>query len=305
MAKPNPGHMTIRNQRCNTLIQQDIYRLGDLVFPFDQHLLNTEDMSETKRKKVKINLSLLKQAQISAIKIMIELKNTHYMNPVPIMTGKFFGRCLVNGALKKKQGKTNTKSIYHTLVANIHGSEAFAAIGKLERRGQPDVSRKTILRAVSLASLGYLSPHMHRSNIEIAVCAVRVEQQLAAWDDRPARPCFTCGATEQANHWRHIFLDCATAKMTWAAVYQGVMATVGMRVAMTEPLIQWSKLKDVEKKRMTKQQVKDTLSIISAGRSTLYRLYYAKIEKLNEMTLFDQIARSFRKIKNIARISGP
>ena len=56
---------------------------------------------------------------------------------------------------------------------------------------------------------------------------------------------------------------------------------------------------------MTKQQVKDTLSIVSAGRSTLYRLYYAKIEKLNEMTLFDQIARSFRTIKNIARISGP
>ena len=56
---------------------------------------------------------------------------------------------------------------------------------------------------------------------------------------------------------------------------------------------------------MTKQQVKDTLTIFSAGRSTLYRLYYAKIEKLNEMTLFDQIARSFRTIKNIARISGP
>ena len=146
---------------------------------------------------------------------------------------------------------------------------------------------------------------MHRSNIAVAVCAVRVEQQLPAWDDRPARPCFTCRATEQANHWRHIFLDCATAKMTWAAVYQGVMATTGMRVAMTEPLIQWNKLIDVEKKRMTRKQVKDTLSIISAGRSTLYLLYYAKIEKLNEMTLFDTIARSFRTIKNIARISGP
>ena len=67
------------------------------------------------------------------------------------------------------QGKANTKSIYNILVA-----EVFAAIGKLERRGQPYVAQRTILRAVSLASLGYLSPHMHRANIEVAVCAVRV-----------------------------------------------------------------------------------------------------------------------------------
>ena len=86
-------------------------------------------------------------------------------------------------------------------------------LGKLKRRGQPDVAQRTILRAVSMAGLGYLSPHMHRANIEIAVCAIRVEQQLAALDDRLARPCLVCGETEQDNHWRHIFLDCATAKM--------------------------------------------------------------------------------------------
>ena len=45
------------------------------------------------------------------------------------------------------QGKANTKSIYNILVA-----EEFA-IGKLERRGQPYVAQRTILRAVSLASL--------------------------------------------------------------------------------------------------------------------------------------------------------
>ena len=55
---------------------------------------------------------------------------------------------------------------------------------------------------------------------------------------------------------------------------------------------------------MTKQQVKDTLSIISAGRSTLYRLYYCKIENLTEMTLFNFIAQSFKTIKNIAKILG-
>ena len=93
--------------------------------------------------------------------------------------------------------------------------------------------------------------------------------------------------------------------MTSAAVYQGVMATTGVSVAMTEPLIQWNRLKDAEKKRMTKQQVEDTLSIISAGRLTLYRLHYTKIEKLNEMTLFDFIAKNFKTIKTIARISGP
>ena len=75
------------------------------------------------------------------------------MDPVTIMSGKFFSKCLINGAIKKKQGKTNTKSIYNTLVAAVHGAEAFAAIGKLECLGQPDVSRNTILRAVSLASL--------------------------------------------------------------------------------------------------------------------------------------------------------
>ena len=52
---------------------EDIYRLVDLVFPFDLHLLDTNDMSDTKRQKVKIDLGLLKQAQISAIKMMIEL----------------------------------------------------------------------------------------------------------------------------------------------------------------------------------------------------------------------------------------
>ena len=72
------------------------------------------------------------------------------------------------------QGKANTKSIYNILVAAVHGAEVFAAIGKLERRGQPYVAQRTILRAVSLASLGYFSPHMHRANIEVAVCAVRV-----------------------------------------------------------------------------------------------------------------------------------
>ena len=56
---------------------------------------------------------------------------------------------------------------------------------------------------------------------------------------------------------------------------------------------------------MTKQQIKDTLSIVSAGRSTLYRLYYAKIEGLAEMTLFDMLSRSFRSVKAIAKTKGP
>ena len=43
--------------------------------------------------------------------------------------------------------------------------------------------------------------------------------------------------------------------MTWAAVYQGVMATTGVRVTMTEPLVQWNRLKDAEKKRMTKSRL--------------------------------------------------
>ena len=54
---------------------------------------------------------------------------------------------------------------------------------------------------------------------------------------KPSQPSSTCGATEQTNHWRHIFLDCATAKMTWAAVYQGVMARTEMRITMTKPVI--------------------------------------------------------------------
>ena len=56
---------------------------------------------------------------------------------------------------------------------------------------------------------------------------------------------------------------------------------------------------------MTKQQIKDTLSIVSAGRSTLYRLYYTKIEGLTEMTLFDMLSRSFRSVKAIAKTKGP
>ena len=74
---------------------------------------------------------------------------------------------------------------------------------------------------------------------------------------------------------------------------------------MTEPLIQWNKLKTDERKRMTKQQVKDSLSIVSAGRFTLYRIYYCKIESLFEMTLLDFIAQSFKTNKTFARSSGP
>ena len=238
--------MTIRNIECCKLIKQDVYRLGDLVFPFNLHLLNSNDISETKRQKVRISPANLVAARRSVLNILIQLKHSHGLDPVPILAGKFFSRSLIGCALKKNQGKANTKSIYNILVSAVHGAETFTAIGKLERRGQPDVARVTILRAVSLASMGYLSPHMHRANIEIAVCAVRVEQQLAAWDNRPARPCITCGAAEQDNHWRHIFLDCAPAKMVWAAVYQGIMSTTGVRLAITEPLVQWSRLKKQE-----------------------------------------------------------
>ena len=100
-------------------------------------------------------------------------------------------------------------------------------------------------------------------------------------------------------------MDCAPAKMVWAAVYQGIMATTGVRLAITEPLVQWSRLKKQERKRLSKQQIKDTMSIVSAGRSTLYRLYYAKIENLTEMTLLDMLSKSFRSIKTIAKMKGP
>ena len=46
-------------------------------------------------------------------------------------------------------------------------------------------------------------------------------------------------------------------------------------------------------------------SIVSAGRSTLYRQYYAKIEGLTEMVLMDMLSKSFRSIKEIAKKNGP
>ena len=55
---------------------------------------------------------------------------------------------------------------------------------------------------------------------------------------------------------------------------------------------------------MSRQQLKDTLSIVSAGRSTLYRQYYAKIEGLTEMVLLDMLCKSFRYIKELTLISA-
>lgn len=65
--------MTIRYNLCSTLIHQD--------------------------RKVKIGPRFLRQAQVSAIKVTIELKHTYSMNPVPIMTGKLFNKCLIRGAI--------------------------------------------------------------------------------------------------------------------------------------------------------------------------------------------------------------
>ena len=90
-------------------------------------------MRETKRRKITIDPKLLRCAQRSAIKILIELKHTHGLDPTPLLTGQFFSRSRTSCALKKTHGKSNTRSLYNTLVAGVHGDEAFAAIGKLQR----------------------------------------------------------------------------------------------------------------------------------------------------------------------------
>ena len=83
------------------------------MFPFDLHFIDTKAMSEAKRRKIRINPKVLRNAQRCAIKIMIELKHIHGLDPTPLLAGKFFSRSLTSCALKKTQGRSNTKSLYN------------------------------------------------------------------------------------------------------------------------------------------------------------------------------------------------
>ena len=270
---PEPWALTIRNPHMCKLFQYGTVYLGHFV---DSNLsLNNRSHVNLYRKKsemFKSSKKILHCLQIGALQILLELRANGIV-PVQLCSQGVKSDPIRDCILAPS--KFNSKSVYSHISVSRFGGKAFSGIEKFARRGL-SVSQHDIISAMVRCQTAIGSHKSIKCSTEIALCAMRSQYHIAKFEGKRRQPCRICLLPETISHiYRHLLNDCAIAKYIWPIAYAQIMKTVRKRVAITDNLIFFNKLKADELRGLSKSDKRDIFSIMGLYKLSLWQCYYS------------------------------
>ena len=136
--------------------------------------------------------------------------------------------------------------------------------------------KQQIVEAIKHSETGFLTTKQKRTNLEILLCCMRTESILAKIDNRDPLPCFICSQEEEKSHIYHILATCPLVYGVWPLVFHFMLRCTGRFLTINDDLIFNNKVKATEWRGFSKDEKKTALTLVSAGRNTLYKMYYIR-----------------------------
>ena len=123
-------------------------------------------------------------------------------------------------------------------------------------------------------------------------------------DGRTPNRCFVCGAAEEKSHIYHVMASSPLVYEVWPQIFQLMVACTGRHLTINDQLIFTNKVKPNEWKTFSKSDKLTALTLVSAGRNSLYKAYYTRLQGFpndHKNLISDILQNEIEASKNIAR----